>query len=78
MFVEVDRERIRELLGAGLTRQAIAAQLGVHPSTITRYARLLGFEDSKPRQSPFDWGAIQKHYDQGHTIAECREKFGFS
>jgi hypothetical protein len=26
----------------------------------------------------FDWSEIQAYYDQGHTIAECKAKFGFA
>jgi hypothetical protein len=26
----------------------------------------------------YDWQAIQAYYDQGHTVAECRAKFGFA
>jgi DNA-binding CsgD family transcriptional regulator len=31
-----------------------------------------------PRESPFDWKAIQEYYDEGHTIEECKERFGVS
>lgn len=72
------RERVRELLEAGWSRRAIAAELGVDPSTVTRHARALGFADVVHRPSHFDWSAIQEYYDAGHTIGQCREKFGFS
>lgn len=26
----------------------------------------------------FDWAAIQRFYDDGHTVRECRARFGFS
>lgn len=28
--------------------------------------------------SPIDWRAVQAYYDEGHTLAECKERFGFS
>lgn len=72
------RERVRELLNEGWSRQAIAKELGIDPSTVTRHARILGFPDVVRRRSPFDWSAIQRYYDAGHTIGECRERFGCS
>lgn len=72
------REAIRELLEAGVSRREIAARLSVDPSTVTRHARALGFPDAVRRRSFFDWAAIQAYYDEGHTIGQCRERFGFS
>jgi transposase-like protein len=72
------KEQVRARLEAGSSRRAIADELKIDPSTVTRYARLLGFTDAVSRRSPFDWPAIQKYYDDGHTIDECRERFGFS
>lgn len=78
MFVSDFRERVRELLDQGMTRRQIAAEIDVNPSTVTRYARLLGYPDRVRRRSPVDWDAVQGYYDQGHTIQECRTRFGFS
>jgi len=72
------RERVRGLLQAGWARPRIADELGVDPSTITRHARRLGWPDRTLRLSPIDWKAVQAFYDEGHTIAECRVRFGFS
>jgi DNA-binding CsgD family transcriptional regulator len=72
------RERIRELLEAGWLRRAIADEVGVSPSTVTRWARLLGFPDKSPRPSQTDWRPIRDHYEAGHTIDECRARFGFT
>lgn len=72
------RDRIKALLEEGWSRQRIARKLGVDPSTVTRHARLLGFPDVHPRKSTIDWKAVQAYYDEGHTIDECRARFGFS
>jgi len=72
------QERVRNLLKSGWSRRAIAEELGVDPSTVTRYARSLGFPDARKRSSNFDWVEIQKYYDAGHTIGDCRERFGCS
>ena len=66
------------LLDKGWSRQRIARELEVDPSTITRHARLLGYPDVHPRRSSIDWNAVQEYYDEGHTIDECRDRFGFS
>jgi transcriptional regulator with XRE-family HTH domain len=72
------RKRIRELLETGWLRRAIADEVGVSPSTVTRWARLLGFPDKAPRPSISDWSAVRDYYEQGHTIDECRDRFGFT
>jgi len=72
------QERVRNLLKSGWSRRAIAEELGVDPSTVMRYARSLGFPDARKRSSNFDWVEIQKYYDAGHTIGDCRERFGCS
>jgi DNA-binding CsgD family transcriptional regulator len=71
-------ERVRHLLASGRRRSEIARELEVSPSTITRAARILGFPDARPRKSQTNWAAVQDHYDAGHTIAECRDRFGFT
>lgn len=79
MFVdEITRARIRKLLEAGRLRCEIADEVGVSRSTITRWARLLGFPDKAPRSSDTDWAAVRRYYEEGHTIDECRERFGFT
>jgi DNA-binding CsgD family transcriptional regulator len=72
------RARVEKLLEAGWSRRAIAAELGIDPSTVTRHARALGYPDVVRRRSPFDWSAIREYYDAGHTIEQCRARFGFS
>lgn len=72
------KARVGELLEAGHSRNSVARELGIDPSTVTRYARLLGIPDALKRPSPFDWAAIQSYYDAGHTIDECRKRFCFS
>jgi hypothetical protein len=33
------------------------------------------YADARKR---FDWGAIQAYYDEGHSVEQCRRRFGFS
>jgi DNA-binding transcriptional ArsR family regulator len=70
------RERVRELLEEGLTVGQVAAALGIAPATVSYHARRLGFP-RKPR-SRYDWEAVQRYYDDGHTYAETKAAFGFS
>jgi hypothetical protein len=72
------RQEVLRLLQAGLSRGAIARELGLDPSTVTRHARALGFPDVMHRASKYDWAAVQEYYDQGQTIGECRARFGCS
>jgi hypothetical protein len=72
------REQIRNLLDAGWPRRAIADEVGVSPSTVTRWARLLGFPDKSPRPSQSDWKGMGEYYEAGHSIDECRDRFGFT
>jgi hypothetical protein len=30
------------------------------------------------RRTSYDWAKIQAHYEGGHTVRECQERFGFS
>ena len=79
MFVSNEQKLlIEELLSAGHKRSEIARELGVSASTITRWARFLGFPDVRPQPSKTDWVAVQSHYDLGHSIDECRAKFSFT
>lgn len=74
MFVEQD---IALLLDQGLPRVEIARRLGVGASTVTRYANRLGYA-RRPKASVYDWRAIRAYYDEGHSLADCRRRFGFS
>jgi len=72
------RGRIDNLLREGRSRRQIARELDVDPSTVTRHARHLGYPDVKARPSATNWKAVQAYYDEGHSIAECRDRFGCS
>jgi len=71
-------EAVRRGLEAGKTRAEIARIEGVSATTVTRYARLLGFPDAIRRPSATDWSAVQAYYDEGHSIEDCRERFDFT
>lgn len=60
----------------GLTGRQIAERIGVTPPTVSYYLRRLGV----PRQSQgrYDWREVQAYYDEGHSVRDCVERFGFS
>lgn len=74
------RERdqsVLELLAEGLSQAAIARRLGVSNATISRDLRLLGFPPFASGKR-YDWPAVQRFYDEGHSVRECVTKFGMS
>ena len=77
-MTEETKGKIQRLLENGRLRSEIALEVGVSPSTITRWARILGFPDKSPRPSPSDWSVICDYYEAGHTIDECRAQFRFT
>jgi AcrR family transcriptional regulator len=72
------RLAVRELLEAGLSRAEVARRLGVSKPTVSYHARRLGGDVDARCARRYDWKAIQRFYDPGHSVRECRESFGFS
>jgi len=76
---EVDtRERVAALLAQGLGKNAIARELGLSRSTVSYHARRLGEEVDSRCARRYDWEEIQRHYDAGHSVRDCQDRFGFS
>jgi 5-methylcytosine-specific restriction endonuclease McrA len=63
---------------AGLTGNEIATALGISKSTVAYHRRRLGRPVDDRCNRRYDWAAVQAYYDEGHSIAECQMKFGFS
>jgi len=76
--VFVTRDRVLELLRQGLSRREVADRLGLSKATVSYHARRLGEPIDERFARRYDWRAIQAYYDEGHTPAECRERFGCS
>lgn len=72
------RERVAELLGQGMTRVAIARQLGISKATVSYHARRLGVPMDERCTRRYDWAAVQRYYDLGYSVRECAEAFGFA
>lgn len=74
----VVRAAIAEMLEAGRSSAETAATLGVSPSTVAYHARRLGRPVDARFARRYDWAAVQRFYDSGHSRRECQERFGFA
>lgn len=45
---------------------------------VSRTAQRLGLGNAAPRPSEFDWVAIRRYHDSGHSRSQCQRRFGFS
>jgi DNA-binding CsgD family transcriptional regulator/5-methylcytosine-specific restriction endonuclease McrA len=72
------RERVALLLSEGRSKGEIARVLGVSKSTVSYHARRLGAPVDSRGARRYDWRAVQRFYDDGHTVRECQAHFGFS
>jgi hypothetical protein len=71
------REHVRRLLDEGQSLAEIAKTLALSKSTVSYHARRLGLEPDARFARRYDWRAIRSYYEAGHTVTECRERFGF-
>ena len=74
----VTRERVRALLEEGKNVAHVAAELGLSKSTVCYHKRRLGYAIDERCNRRYDWVEVQAFYDQGRTIRECQEEFGFA
>jgi transposase-like protein len=71
-------DQVRELIEAGLGVGDIAERMGLSPSVVSRTALRLGHRSGHGPPRKYDWDAIRRYYEDGHTARECRERFGFT
>lgn len=72
------RETVRLLLEAGLSRSAVARELGISKPTVTHHAKALGVPSDSKCNRRYDWDEVQRYYDAGHSITDCQRHFGFA
>jgi transposase-like protein len=72
------RARVAEMLEQGAGLAEIARALGVTISTVWHYACGLGYEPDPKFNRRYDWDEVQRYYDAGHSVRDCREHFGFA
>lgn len=61
-----------------MNRAEVARRLGLAKSTVSYHARRLGREIDDRFAKRFDWPLIQAYYDEGRSVRECAEVFGFT
>ena len=66
------------MLKRGMSRSAIARTLGLSKSTVSYHARRLGHPVDERGARRYDWAAVQRYYDEGHSVRDCIDRFGFS
>lgn len=69
---------MREGLRAGKTSSEIAREIGMAKSTVCYHRRRLGHEVNEKCNRRYDWPAVQRFYDTGHSKRECQHAFGFA
>jgi len=62
----------------GLVDAETARWLDVSRATVTYHARRLGMPIDHRAARRYDWSVVQAYYDEGHTVRECQQRFGFS
>ena len=45
---------------------------------MTYHAKRLGFASDSGPARRYDWAAVQRYYDEGHSITGCQLRFGFA
>jgi transposase-like protein len=73
----VTRAAVAEGLARGKPIATIAEELGIVKSTVCYHARRLGVPEDERFARRYDWAAIQRYYDDGHSIRACAREFGF-
>jgi DNA-binding transcriptional ArsR family regulator len=72
------RVLVSRMLAQGMSRGEIAAALSMSKSTVSYHARRIGHPVDERGARRYDWSAIQRYYDDGHSVADCVAHFGFS
>lgn len=72
------RRAVERMLEAGMSHAQIARELQMSKPTVSYHARRLGHEPDPRFSRRIDWAAVQRLYDGGCTLHECRQAFGFA
>lgn len=79
-MAEGQKDVVVQMLRAGYSYDQICAKTGLTKASISYHAKKHGLSRRRLGLT-YDWEAIQAYYDagdEGHTMEECRQRFGFS
>lgn len=71
-------QKVKSLLDIGYSRKQIAEKLGITKQYASRVAISLGYRVPNGKPSKYDWDEITEYFNKGHSLKECRDKYGFS
>lgn len=72
------RDAVACLIDEGVPHAEVARRLGISKATVSYHARRLGADIDEPAGRRYDWDAVQRYYDDGHSIRACmRVRFLF-
>ncbi|HSC04339.1 MAG TPA: LuxR C-terminal-related transcriptional regulator [Solirubrobacteraceae bacterium] len=71
------RQAVASLLAQGLSQATIARELGIAKPTVCFHMRRLGIAAAEAPAQRYDWEAIRRYYEAGHSATDCRKRFGF-
>jgi hypothetical protein len=71
------RRDVQRLLNEGRSNAEVAATLRVSTATVSYHARKLGVPPDTRFSKRIDWDAVQLAHDQGMSVRECANQFGF-
>jgi 5-methylcytosine-specific restriction endonuclease McrA len=74
----VKKAAIISMLEQGISYDAIAKAVHCSTSTISFHAKSIGRPVNQKAAKRYDWDAVQRYYDEGHSARECADHFGFS
>ena len=52
--------------------------MGITKATVSYHVRRLGGPTDERFGRRYDWEAVQRYYDTGHSVRDCMKAFGFS
>ncbi len=70
--------RVAFLLTQDMRPAEIAEALELSRPTVSYHLRRLGVPLESTARRRYDWAAVQRFYDAGHSITDCQRQFGFA
>jgi len=78
VLASAKRELIGRLRAEGMSYGAISDRLGISKATVAYHSRRLGVPANDSFARRYDWSAVQPAIDDGLTVDQLTERFGFA